>query len=198
MTKSRGCGQPEHGKLQISPLRSPEFPVKSCVTGRVRAPPFTGSRIRGRRRVLRRRKSGYAPVEMTMGRAATYVKAATKDLQIPARMVRELLASPLSSRLERTRIFLRRSTRRRPRMRLPVKGGARTRPVTQLLTGNSGERSGEICSFPSQVRLQGCPSKGHQGLVRPQSRRAGLIQIFSPLLYRSLCNPEWPLPVSRP
>ncbi len=36
------------GKLQISPLRYPGFPVENGVVGKVRAPLFAESRIRGR------------------------------------------------------------------------------------------------------------------------------------------------------
>jgi hypothetical protein len=42
--------------------------------------------------------------------------------------------------------FLLRCTQQRPRMRLSEKRGARSLPITQLSTGNPGERSGEICS----------------------------------------------------
>ena len=55
------------GELQISPLRSPGFPVESGLIGAVRAPLFTESRMRGRCQQHSGRKSGYASVEMTKG-----------------------------------------------------------------------------------------------------------------------------------
>ena len=42
--------------------------------------------------------------------------------------------------------FLPHSSRQRPRMRLSVKRDAQPSPISLLSTGNSGERSGEICS----------------------------------------------------
>ncbi len=53
-------------KPQVPPLRYPEFPVEIGGVGELHAAFFTESRTRGRWRVPRGRKSGYAPVGMTM------------------------------------------------------------------------------------------------------------------------------------
>jgi hypothetical protein len=57
-------------KLQIPPLRYPGFPVKLGGVVALHAPFFTEGRTTWPRPVLRGRKSGYATVGMTKGRAA--------------------------------------------------------------------------------------------------------------------------------
>jgi hypothetical protein len=56
------------GEPQISPLRSPGFPVETRDFDDLHAALSTESRTRERRKTARSRKSGYAPVEMTKGR----------------------------------------------------------------------------------------------------------------------------------
>jgi hypothetical protein len=56
----------ENEKQQVPPLRYPAFPVQVGGVGELLAASFTGSRIRGSGWVSRCRKSGYAPVGMTI------------------------------------------------------------------------------------------------------------------------------------
>ena len=64
MGASRRC---KNGKQQVRPLRSPGFPVGVVGVGQLHAAFSTESRTRGRRRVARGRKSGYAPVPRQAG-----------------------------------------------------------------------------------------------------------------------------------
>src|ERR1700741_2841849 len=61
------CGS--RGAPQVPPLRYPGFPVEVGGVGEVHTAFFTESRIRGRWREQRSRKSGYASVGMTKWRA---------------------------------------------------------------------------------------------------------------------------------
>jgi hypothetical protein len=65
-------------ELQIPPLRSPGFPVETGGVGELHAAFLTESRTRGCWLVSRSRKSGYAPVGMTKGRAAPTSAAVTE------------------------------------------------------------------------------------------------------------------------
>jgi len=53
-------------KPQVPPLRYPRFPVETGGVGELHAAFFTESRTHGRWRVPRGRRSGYAPVGMTI------------------------------------------------------------------------------------------------------------------------------------
>jgi hypothetical protein len=65
-------------KPQVPPLRYPGFPVEVGGVGGLHAAFLTESRTRRRWGVLRSRKSGYAPVGMTRGRAALTLAAVTE------------------------------------------------------------------------------------------------------------------------
>src|SRR5271156_3754530 len=58
-----GCGS---RKEQVPPLRCPGVPVEVSGFGKLHAPFFVERRTRGSCPVLRGRKSGYAPVGMTI------------------------------------------------------------------------------------------------------------------------------------
>jgi hypothetical protein len=61
----RMCVEPEE-KPQVPPLRYPGFPVEFGGVGELHAAFLTESRTRGRWLVPHSRKSGYAPVGMTI------------------------------------------------------------------------------------------------------------------------------------
>jgi hypothetical protein len=156
------------GAQQILPLRFPGLPVEFTCVGKLHAAFLRESRIRGRWRVPRSRKSGFAPVGMTNRRetlpliVAAWMAPPNEQPTFwcicgsalsPGRLARESsFISHISPKAGEIPGFPVRGAKQSPRVRLSLRKAARGSSTQTRFTGNPGIWGTRICGAVSSGR----------------------------------------------